>query len=122
MCNFRFLPNGLNALESRIVQLTQTSVLVYNTPTLEFDCRMSKTMKKACTFCVINVPCECAVSTHKLYLPPRLSSCHKNTTDVLHPVNLAVLQQFFNDTELKNIASNSLFKNPLTINVPQFQI
>ena len=65
MCNFRFLPNGLNA---GIVQLTQTSVLVYNTPTLEFDCRMSKTMKKGCTFCVINVPCECAVSTTVILL------------------------------------------------------
>ena len=121
-CNFRFLLNSLSDLESGILQLSHTSVLVYNTPAMEFDCKRSKTMKKGCNFCIIEIPCGCAITTTKLYLPPRLSSCHKNTTSTLHPVNLAVLQQFFNDTDLQNIESNSLFENPLSVNVPQFQI
>lgn len=97
-------------------------VLIYNIDTLQSDCKLSKRVDKGCSFCIINVPCECAISTATLYLPPRLTACHKKSTSKLHPVNLALLQQFFNDTDLINFGSNSLFANPLSINVPQFQI
>lgn len=118
-CDFRFLINHLSA---KVVQLSHTSVLIYNVDTLQLDCKMGRKVEKGCTFCIINVPCECSISTETIYLPPRLTACHENTTSVLHPVNLALLQQFFNDTDLKNIASNSLFANPLSVEIPQFQI
>ena len=79
-------------------------------------------MVPGCQFCILNVPCECAVTTRDMYLPPRLSSCESNSTSRIHSVNLALLQQFFNDSSLKAIESNSLFQNPLSIEVPKFNI
>jgi hypothetical protein len=118
-CNFRFLVNHLSA---NMVQLSHTSVLLYNVHTFHMNCKGNTKVNKGCTFCIINVPCECSLATDTLYLPPRLSACHKNTTSMLHPVNLALLQQFFNDTELQNIGSNLLFENPMSVDVPQFKI
>ena len=79
-------------------------------------------MIQGCQFCILNVPCECAVTTTEMYLPPRLSACHENTTSIIHPINFALLQQFFNDSSLKTIESNALFEKPLLIEVPKFQI
>ncbi|XP_052809655.1 uncharacterized protein LOC128238123 isoform X1 [Mya arenaria] len=118
-CNFRFL---ISHLSSEILPLSHTTILVYNVDIVEFDCKTGQRMVKGCNFCIIHEPCECSVSTATIYLPQRLSTCNQNTTSRLHPVNLALLQQFFNDTELQNIDSNSLFENPLSVDVPQFQI
>lgn len=95
---------------------------MYNIDVLELDCKSGKRMEKGCSFCVVNISCECAVSTPTIYIPPRLSGCHKNTSNILHPVNLALLQHFFNNSVLKNIDSNSLFGSPLSIAVPEFRL
>ena len=62
------------------------------------------------------------MSTTDIYLPPRLSTCHKNTTSKVHTINLALLQQFFNDSSLQSVNANSLFENPLKIETPEFNI
>ena len=118
-CNFRFIPYHLSP---SIIPVSHTSILLYNTDVVEFDCKTGKRMQKGCKFCLVQVPCECSVSTSTIYLPPRLSACHENTTSVLHPVNLALLQHFFNDKELKDIDANALFENPLSVEVPHFKI
>ena len=118
-CNFRV---SLNHLQKQIAYLSHTSLLVYRIDVLELDCKSGKRMIQGCQFCIIDIPCECSVSTTDMYLPPRLSACHKNTTSKIHPVNLALLQQFFNDSSLQTIESNSLFNNPLKANIPNFQI
>ena len=105
-----------------IIPVSHTSILLYNTDVVEFDCKAGKRMQKGCKLCLVKVPCECSVSTSTIYLPPRLSACHENTTSVLHPVNLALLQHFFNDNELKDIEANALFENPLSVEVPHFKI
>lgn len=74
------------------------------------------------TFCILNRQCKCAISTPDMYLPPRLSKCNEDTTSKVHAVNLALLQQFFNDSSLKNVDGNSLFKNPLEVETPVFKI
>ena len=101
-CDFRMM---LNHLSPQIVEISKSSILVYKSPTLELDCRSGKRMMKGCNFCTLSIPCECGVSTSQLYLPPRLSACHNHSKTItkLHPVNLAMLQQFFNSTFLKNI-------------------
>ena len=119
LCNFRFLTNHVS---SNVVLLSKTSILVYDVDVLEFDCKAGKTMKKGCKLCKMDVPCECSVLTSNCYLPARLTECHKNTTEKLHPVNLALLQNFFEDDLLKNIGINSLFNSPLQVDIPKFSI
>ena len=47
----------------------------------------------------------------QLYLPARLAACknHLDSVTKLHPANLALLQQFFNASDLSNITGNSMF-------------
>ena len=119
LCDFRV---SLEHLSPKIVALSHTSILIYKIKFLELDCKSGKRMIQGCKFCILNVPCQCSVTTTEMYLPPRLSACHENTTSTIHPINLALLQQFFNDSSLKTIESNTLFDNPLLIEVPKFQI
>ena len=57
-----------------------------------------------------------------MFLPPRLSGCYVNTTNKIHPVNLALLQQFFNDSALEQVKGNSLFESPLNVKTPTFKM
>ena len=122
MCNFRVI---LHHLSPKVVRLSQAEILVYNTEVLEFDCASGRKMEKGCAFCTLKVPCKCSVATAQTYLPPRLAACHTISNDTItkvHPVNLALLQNFFNDSALQQITGNSLFQNPLKVNVPNFRI
>ena len=118
-CDFRFIVDHINP---NIVVLSKTNIVVYKIDTLEFMCNSSKHMVNGCNFCTMTVPCQCSVTAKDLYLPQRLSDCQESTISKLHPINLAVLQQFFNDTSLQAIDSKTLFKNPLNVEVPHFRL
>lgn len=110
LCNFRFLENHLT---HDIIELSSTSVLVYQN---------KQTLLPGCRFCVINLPCKCSLATKSLYLAPRLVQCYNNTKEVsiLHPVNLALLQEFFSDGKLKSIPANKLFSSQVQLSIPHF--
>lgn len=118
-CDFRFIVNNINP---NIIVLSKTSIIVYKLETLHLQCNSSTRMVTGCNFCTISVPCQCSVTAKDIYLPQRLSDCQETTITKLHPVNLAVLQQFFNDTALQSIESNTIFENPLNIEVPKFEL
>lgn len=119
LCNFRFLENHLT---HDIIELSSTSVLVYQSDTLALDCQNKQTLLPGCRFCVINLPCKCSLATKSLYLAPRLVQCYNNTKEVsiLHPVNLALLQEFFSDDKLKSIPANKLFSTQVQLSIPHF--
>ena len=121
LCDFRV---SLEHLSPKTIALSHTSFLIYKIKILELDCKSGKRMIQEWQFCILNVPSECAVSTTEMYLPPRLSACHKNNTSIIqvYPINLALLQQFFNVSSLKTIESNTLFQKLLFIEVPKFII
>ena len=120
-CDFRFL---INHLFSQIIEISKSEILVYQSDLLEFDCKNGKRMIKGCNFCKLVVPCECSISTSQMYLSPRLASCHNKTQNItkLHPINLALLQQFFDTPTLSNMSGDSLFEDMPEIDVPQFQL
>ena len=95
-CDFRF---HLNHLSAQIVKLSKSTILE----------RVE--MIKVCNFCLMSIPCECDVSTPQMYLLPRLAACINNQESIttLHTVNLILLQQFFNSSDLSNITGNSMF-------------
>ena len=75
-------------------------------------------------FCLMTIPCECGVSTPQMYLPPHLAACknHSESITTLHPVNLALLQQFFNSSDLSNITGNSMFTVLPDVDVLNFRM
>lgn len=121
-CNFRYLQDYQP--ESSIIELTPTSVLIYRTARLSLDCPSEQTVIPGCQFCIVNIPCKCSLSTNKLYFAPRLINCYNKTKEFskLHPVNLALLQEFFDDTQVSKIYANSTFSKPVSFSFPEFKM
>lgn len=129
-CNFRFFHNHLI---TNIVELTPTSVLVYrNNNTITLNCPDHQTLIPPCSLCIVNIPCKCSLSSRTIYFAPRLVECYSekslyptnDTSDfsVLHPVNLALLTQFFDEDRLKHLLGDTTFPSQVTLEVPDFRI
>lgn len=117
LCDFRFVHN---VVKSKIIELSPNSVLLYRTPMLSMQCVQDHKMVPGCDFCVYSLPCKCSISTNDFYFAPRLGSCHKhsNNITVLHPVNLALLQHFFDNSFVNNIFADTTFANKINVTVP----
>ncbi|XP_062595131.1 uncharacterized protein LOC134256510 [Saccostrea cucullata] len=121
LCNFRFIPN---LLESNLIELTPTSVLLYNVKNINVDCPNYQKVSQGCTFCIFDLPCQCSISTESMIFTPRLVDCQKQLTNVsiLYPVNLALLQEFFNNSKLASVFGDTTFPDPIDSIVPQMKI
>ena len=120
-CDFRFL---LNNLKPSIIELSPSHTLMYKISMVALDCKERQRIMKGCTFCVMKLPCLCSVTSDNLYLPPRLGNCNNNSdaVTVLHPVNLALLQVFFDSTAHSTIFGDTTFSNFVNLEIPQFKI
>lgn len=120
-CNFRFVPRLIN---SDMVELTSTSILVYNVKRLYIDCQDYSKTTDGCSFCIYDLPCKCSLMSENLLFTPKLVDCQKglNNVSISYPINLALLQQFFNESRLMSTLGDTLYPNPIESMVPQFKI
>ena len=122
LCDFRYLHNSVSPF---ITQLDPHSILISRIHKLSLTCQSSTHIieKDACDFCIINIPCNCAVSAGKFWLPPRITGCvhHMNITKS-YPVNLAVLVHFFDHNKLTDIKGSTTFPELLNISLPLFNL
>lgn len=121
LCDFRFLTS---MLPPAMYELSPSNLLLYRTPMLALDCANGQQILKGCSFCVIKIPCQCSITADDLYLPPRLGKCNNQTDKVtiLHPVNLALLQQFFHEDSHSTIFGDTIFEEFVHIKLPNFHI
>ena len=77
LCNFRFLQNAITPL---ITELEPNLLILYKTPLLSLNCLDSHRMMTGCDFCIVKVPCKCAVATPQHFL-------HQG----LDPVNIQII-------------------------------
>jgi len=122
LCEFRFLHN---AIFPRIMELNPSKILLYDSLVLSMECGTSHSMIHGCKFCIFDVPCKCSISSTHFYLPPRLISCDNGTSrniTKLHPVNLVLLQEFFDNDNYQHIFADSTFLTPLNVSLPKFRI
>lgn len=121
MCDFRFLTN---ILPTAMYELSPSHLLLYRTTMIALDCANGQRILKGCSFCVVKIPCLCSVTSNNLYLPPRLGKCNNRTDKVtiLHPVNLALLQQFFDKDAHSTVFGDTIFEDFVHITLPNFQI
>ncbi|CAC5370307.1 unnamed protein product [Mytilus coruscus] len=130
LCNFRFL---LDHIVHKVIELTPTSVLVYKSNNdLTLKCPDNSHVVPPCPLCIVHVPCRCSLLSHKLYFAPKLINCYDEKTmldtktssalSVLHPVNLALLTEFFDQTKLNNILGDTTFPSQVALKVPNFKI
>ena len=81
-------------------------------------------MHQACSFCIIQTPCMCSISTNNLYLPAKLATCQNNDMNITkyYPVNLALLHEFFKQDEYASIQGDTTFAQPISVIIPHFNI
>ncbi|KAK3099326.1 hypothetical protein FSP39_002667 [Pinctada imbricata] len=120
-CDFRYVPN---LVKSNIIELSPTSVLVYNIKNLVLNCPSEQKVIPGCHFCVIHVPCRCSLSSDTLFFSPRLVNCYNSSSTMtrVHPVNLALLQEFFDESKLNSIFGDTTFPTPINLTIPEFQM
>lgn len=86
------------------------------------NCPNKQQILKGCKFCVLHIPCRCTLTTNTLFYSPKLVDCHKSLQNITtsHPLNLALLQEFFSDSLLKSISGDTSFLDPIHVNLPDF--
>lgn len=114
----------MNMLPPAVYELSPSNLLLYRTSMLALDCPNGQRILKGCFFCIVRLPCRCSITTNNLYLPPRLGKCNNQTDKVtiLHPVNLALLQQFFHENSHSTIFGDTIFEELVHVKIPDFHI
>jgi len=79
-----------------LTNITNVTLRCFTKPDKIIDCR---------TMCKVTLPCRCSLLSSVGYIPQRLGKCitHQREPEVLHTVNLALLQQFFSESKLGEI-------------------
>ena len=120
-CNFRF---RFKAMTSSLMLTSPGKALATNISDIRLKCEKNSKLLKGCQFCIIKVPCGCKIYGENIYLPPLFHSCMHPSDNItkIFPVNLAILQHFFHPDKHELINPDTLFKNEITIKIPNFQI
>ena len=72
----------------------------------------------------MTVPCSCILLTNDIIFQSPLTQCNKQTGSIntVYPVNLALLQHFFNDTQLKTVLANTTYEQQMAVIIPKLNI
>ena len=81
-------------------------------------------MVKGCDVCFFKLPCRCSISTNTHFFAPRFVSCHHDADNMttIHPVNLALLQHFFDDSFVDNNFADTIFSKAVNVSLPTLKL
>lgn len=84
---------------------------------MHIECPDSKKRIPGCIFCIVEISCKCS-----LYFSPRLVDCYNASRiiKVLHPVNLALVQESFDEKHFGQILADTFFASPVQVSLPKF--
>ena len=119
-CRYRIKEDAVTPL---VLEVLEGTVLLSNISEIIMTCRNQVFKKPGCMYCIYTIPCECSLMADTFQLAPRLTACKNNQdiSDPIYPVNMAVLQEFFNDTDIQTIL-NTTFTKPLQYTIPHLRI
>ena len=120
-CNLRLL---LNKIKPHILELPLSKICIYQTLSFTLRCRDNDKRMKGCNYCMMTIPCQCTVIGNNIQFDQKIILCNNETRDTttLYPVNIAVIQQFFNDSQLRKVLADASFNNSIDIKIPPFKI
>ena len=121
MCNFTFT---LSPPRPYILKLSTGQVIVSDKSDISMQCNTGGQILSGCQHCIYDVPCSCSIRTKTSYIPPSVMNCKNTMSDSapLHTVNLAVLQEFFDDSTLSNISAHITYHQPLEVQIPEIKV
>ena len=111
-----FIKPGMFAINRSHILLTNVNVSI-RCPT------RSTRLVNCSSTCQLTLPCRCDLTSPVGFIPKRVDDCvqHRDI-EVEHNVNLALLQQFFSESELSGISGDTLLPDPLRVNLPNLKI
>jgi len=132
LCQFRI---RLQPLKPQIRFLNDVDLLVVNSTDVTVDCGRSGVRSvPPCDMCIHQVGCHCTVKQlagrgyrrnrlTSLFILPKTATCdiHDNSRIGKSLVNLALLREFFNESELGNLAGNTTLYSELRVSLPKFK-
>ena len=120
-CDFRL---SRDTVKPSILTVDNDSILVTNTSHLTLNCKGTWKTVPACHFCILRIPCYCSVQSPNYYLPPTIHNCANQSDSLtkLHPVNLALLQYYFDKDRYTAIQGNTLFPQEVNFKIPPFNL
>ena len=95
-----------------------------NVTSAYLKCSSGLTKSVGCHYCILNIPCNCTITSDYQIMSPRFTGCHQHDSNitVAHPVNLVLLQKFFGDNPINSILPNSTFSQPLNVSLKPFHL
>ena len=119
-CSFRIIQK---TPEPSLTYIQDSQYLVSNIHHLTLTCGYQTKTVVGCDFCVMTMPCECDISAGPFYFPPHLTNCLNGTKEVtkVHPVNLAVLIHYYEETHHAILHGDTLLHRRQQISDPYFQ-
>lgn len=113
-------------LQPNIVFVDLSTVVLVNTSQVTFQCgRQSNITIQGCSYCILDIPCNCALISDSAYIPRRIGgTCRTNSTEITrkHGYNLALLQAFFDSSKIRSLSGGQLLQQELDVVVPAFNI
>jgi len=111
--------------------LTDTHVLLLNISNATLRCGEQRTDIRIprCLMCTHEISCNCVLRTWnkdgevEIVFLPKMANCEKHNEETItrNLVNLAVLQHFFNDSQLGRLEGGTLLEKNLSITLPKFR-
>ena len=112
-----------NAIAPLLYEIEPGKIVVTGIKNIVFTCPNGVIRKTGCNLCSLTVPCLCALDAGKFSLAPRLDSCiSEGTISKNYPVNLALLKQFFNNSELAHLDVEAKAAFPTKYNIPPLRL
>ena len=126
LCQFQI---HVQPLQPTIRFLTDTDLLLLNATNVIAQCDRKTEKFDFCLMCVHKVDCDCKVTlmdendNAMIYFMPRVGTCDATTNMSVagNMINMAVLQNFFNDSELASLEGDTLLSQPLKVRLPKFR-
>ena len=119
-CNFRMIEDALKPL---LFEVQPGLALLSNIQEVIITCRNQVRRKIGCQFCLMHIPCECTLLADNIQIAPRLTACmDEPDNSQSFPVNVALLEQFFNESTLAEINSHKVYSDPVVYSIPHLHI
>ena len=119
-CEFEIL---LDALRPQILHIDHGQYLIINQTEIFQHCPDGISALPGCNFCIHDIKCLCSMYSDNFLYPARTTHClDANSSTTSHPVNLAVLQEFFHEELLNHIKADTMYANMPIVETPPFKL
>ena len=121
-CEFNLVERPL---PSFLLEISADLAIISNTNEVIETCLNEQETRKlaGCKFCSLDIKCGCTYTTPNYRSRPRLDDCSNlATTTLTHYLNQAVLESFFDPSEIQKFVNQEQEGEPLQVKLPDLKI